>query len=105
MQENVPSQAEHVKPRLVRRVSVTQNRRYTSKEGSKCSEKRPSKAVYNVRMRSEAEKKIKEATAPDKYPKQKSPKQKVGLIEFCESCFFICIIRPCCSRGRLLSCC
>ncbi|XP_057765899.1 protein WVD2-like 7 isoform X2 [Salvia miltiorrhiza] len=74
-EENVPSQAEHVKPRLVRRVSVTQTRRYTSsKEVSKCSEKRPSKTVHNVRMRLEAEKKIKDATAQDKYTKQKSLK-------------------------------
>ncbi|KAL1553651.1 protein WVD2-like 7 [Salvia divinorum] len=76
-EENVPSQAEHEKPRLIRRVSVTQTRRYTSsKQVSKCSEKRPSKSVYNVRMSLEAEKKIKQATSQDKNPKQKSPKHE-----------------------------
>ncbi|XP_042003299.1 protein WVD2-like 7 isoform X2 [Salvia splendens] len=76
-EENVPSQTEHVKPRLIRRVSVTQTRRYTSsKKVSKCSEKRPSKVVYNARMSLEAEKKIKQATSQDRNPKQKFPKHE-----------------------------
>ena len=80
MQENVTSQAEHLKSRLIRRVSVTQSRRYTSsKQVSNGSEKRLSKSVYNARMNLEAEKKIKQATSLDKNLKQKSPKHEVGL--------------------------
>lgn len=79
-EERVSSQGEHVKPRLESPVSVAQTRRcISSKKASNGSEKRPSKTVYNVLMRSEAEKKTTEATAQDKCPKQKTPKHELGL--------------------------
>lgn len=80
MQEKAPSLGEHVKPRLESRVSVAQTRRYiSSMKSSNGYEKRPRKTVHNLLMRSEAEKKTKEANAQDKCPKQKTPKHEVDL--------------------------
>lgn len=80
MQGKIPSQAEYMKPRLVRRVSVAQSGRYiSSKEVSKGSEKKPSKTVNNVLMRSKAEKKTSEAAAQDKCPMHKALKHEVDL--------------------------
>ncbi|KAH6827768.1 hypothetical protein C2S53_011845 [Perilla frutescens var. hirtella] len=77
-EERVLSQAEHVNPRLIRRVSVAQARKYiSSKEAPKGSEKISSKTVDHALMRSKAEKKTTlEATARDKCPKQKTPKHE-----------------------------
>lgn len=83
MQEKVPSEGGHVKPRLERRVSAAQTRRcISSKKSCNGSAKRPSKTVHNVLMRSEAEKKSTQATAQGTRPRQKTTKHEVHLTFF-----------------------
>ncbi|KAI3466996.1 hypothetical protein Pfo_023659 [Paulownia fortunei] len=76
--EEIPSQAEYMKPRLALRVSVAQTGRHISSKASKGSERKPSKTVNNVLMRLRAEKKTSEVAAQDKCPVQKTPIPEPG---------------------------